>query len=92
MANFEFDLEQAEQALDNAEDLLSVFWGFFAEERPFGEEVDVAAALWFIQSCKTYESVVNAAWDKVRKVRADMEAAIESHYREAKQKKGGEAA
>lgn len=39
MANFEFDLEQAEQALDNVEDLFSVFWGFFVEERPFGEKV-----------------------------------------------------
>lgn len=89
---FEFDLEQAEVELNYVEDLFSVFWGFFVEERPFGEEVDVAAALWFIHSCKTYESVINAAWDKVRKVRADMEAAIERHYLEAKQKKGGEAA
>lgn len=89
---FEFDLEQAETELDNVEDLLSVFWGFFAEERPFGKEVNTVSALWFINQCKTYESVVNAAWDKVRKLRADMEAAIEKHYHEAGQKKGGEAA
>lgn len=89
---FEFDLEQAEAELNNVEDLLAVFWGFFNEERPFGEEANAAAALWFVHQCKTYESVVNAAWDKVRKVRADMEAAIEKQYREAEQKKGGEAA
>lgn len=88
----EFDLEQAEVELDNAADLLAVFWGFFSEERPFGEDPDTAAALWFVHQCKIYESVVNAAWDKVRKVRADMEAAIENQYCEAKQKKGGEAA
>lgn len=89
---FEFDLEQAEMELDNVEDLLSVFFGFFVEERPFGKKADATSALWFVDQCKIYESVVNAAWDKVRKVRADMEAAIDSHYREAKQKKDGEAA
>lgn len=68
------------------------FGGFFNEERPFGEKVDTTAALWFVHSCKTYESVINAAWDKVCKVRADMNSAIEKQYREAKQKKGGEAA
>lgn len=48
--------------------------------------------LWFVNQCRIYESVINATWDKVRKVRADMEAAIEKYYREAKQKKGSEAA
>lgn len=91
MAKFEFDLEQAEMALDDAENLLAVFWGFFAEERPSDENAELTEALWFAQSCKPYESVLNAAWDKVRKVRADMEATIEQQYRESK-KKGGEAA
>ncbi len=87
---FEFDLEQAENELESIEDLLSVFFGFFVEERPFGE-VDTTSALWFVHQCKTYESVVNAARDKVRKVRADMEAAIENHYH-GENTKGGEAA
>lgn len=91
MAKFEFDLEQAEIALDDVDDLLSVFWSFFVEERPFGDKVDTAAALWFVDRCGIYESVINAAWDKVRRVRAEMEAAINKGYIESK-KKGGEAA
>lgn len=58
MAKFEFDLESAECELNNVENLLSVFWGFFNEERPFGKELNTAAALWFVQSCKPYESVI----------------------------------
>lgn len=76
MAKNEFDLEQAEYELDNVEDLLSVFWGFFNEERPFGEKADTAAAIWFVKRCKIYESIINAAWDKVRSVRAEMMSAI----------------
>lgn len=91
MAKFEFDLEQAEMALDDVENLLSVFWGFFAEERPSDENAEFTEALWFAQSCKPYESVLNAAWDKVRQVRAEMEAAINKGYIESR-KKGGEAA
>lgn len=90
MAKNEFDLEQAEYELDNVEDLLSVFWGFFNEERPFGEKADTAEAIWFVKRCKIYESVINAAWDKVRKLRIDMETAIEKQYSESR-KKGGEA-
>ncbi|MCH5204295.1 MAG: hypothetical protein J1F03_06075 [Oscillospiraceae bacterium] len=86
MARFEFDLEMAEQALDDVANLLSVFWGFFNEERPLFEDPDAFKARWFVQGCKTYESVLTAAWDKVRDVRADMEAAIDSHYKEAKSK------
>ena len=91
MAKFEFDLEQAEQALDDVTNLLSVFWGFFNEERPLFEDPDTFKARWFVQGCKTYESVLNAAWDKVREVHADMEAAINKHYHKDN-KKGGEAA
>lgn len=90
MANFEFDLEIAEYELKNVENLLSVFFDFFNEERPFGEKIDPTEAIWFTDRCKTYESVINAAWNKIRKIRADMETAIEQHYHESK--KGGEAA
>lgn len=89
MANFEFDLEQAEMELNNVDNLLSVFWGFFNEERPLGK-ADTVANSYFVESCKTYESVINAAWDKVRQVRANMEAAIEKRY--SSPKNGGEAA
>lgn len=91
MAKFEFDLEQAEIALGDVENLLSVFWGFFAEERQLNEKDDTVSALWFVQNCTPYESVLNAAWDKVRSVRADMEAVINKTYSESK-KKAGEAA
>ncbi len=87
MANFEFDLENAEYELENVENLLSVFFGFFNEERPFGEKIDPTKAIWFTARCKTYESVINAAWDKVHKLRADMEAVTCGEN-----KKGGEAA
>ena len=86
MARFEFDLETAEQALDDVANLLSVFWGFFNEERPLFEDPDAFKARWFVQGCKTYESVLTAARDKVRDVRADMEAAIEKHYHKDKDK------
>lgn len=88
---FEFDLEQAEQELDDVENLLSVFWGFFNEERPLDEKANTAAALWFVRGCRIYDSVINAAWDKIRKVRVEMESAIESHYH-GENRKGGEAA
>lgn len=91
MEKFEFDLEEAEQELDNVENLLSVFWGFFNEERPLEEELNTTAALWFVQSCKPYDSVILAAWDKIRKLHAEMESAINNHYHGDKQK-GGEAA
>lgn len=90
MANFNFDLESTECELENIENLISVFWGFFNEERPFGEKIDKTEALYFVKSCKIYDSVINAAWDKIRAIRAEMEAAIEQQYRESK--KGGEAA
>ena len=90
MAKFEFDLESAECELENVENLLSVFFGFFNEERPFGKKIDATKALYFVDQCKTYESVLHAAWDKIREVRADMETAIEQYYHESK--KGGEAA
>lgn len=90
MAKFEFDLESAEYELETIEDLFSVFWGFFNEERPFGEKIDTIASSLFVNQCKTYESVLNAAWDKVRRVRADMEAAINKGYLE-RRKNGGEA-
>lgn len=45
MAKFEFDLEEAEQGLDNVENLLSVFWGFFNEERPLEEELNTTGTL-----------------------------------------------
>lgn len=88
---FEFDLESAEQELENTENLISVFFGFFNEERPVGKKIDTAEASWFVTQCKIYESVINAAWDKIRKLRADMEIAIEKQYSES-EKKGGEAA
>lgn len=87
---FEFDLEDAELELDNVDNLLSVFWGFFYEERPFGEKSNAAMNTWFVKRCKIYESVINAAWDKVRKLLIDMETAIEKQYSESR-KKGGEA-
>ena len=77
MAKCKLDLEQVESVLRDTENLLAVFWWFFAEERPDEEKYDPAAALWFLQSCKPYESVLNAAWDKVRQVRTDVNTAIE---------------
>lgn len=91
MAKFEFDLEEAENELDNVENLFSVFWGFFNEERPIEDNIDANSAEVFVRGCKPYESVLNAAWDKVRCLRANMEAAIEKHYH-SKKSKGGEAA
>lgn len=91
MARFEFDLEDAVQELDDAENLLSVFWGFFNEERPFGKKIDATHATLFVEQCKLYDSVMRAAWGKVRSLRTEMESAIENHYHGDNQK-GGEAA
>ena len=85
--NFEFDLESAECELEDVENLLSVFFGFFNEERPFGKNIDAAAAFWFVNQCEIYKSVLNAAWDKIRKLRTDMEAVTCGEV-----KKGGEVA
>lgn len=84
MAKNEFNFEQAMVALNNADDLISVFLDFFTEERPLYEVSDTADARLFVQRCEPYESVILAVWEKVRKVCADME-----HFISAK--KGGEA-
>lgn len=89
MANFNFDLETAEYELENIENLLSVFWGFFNEERPLEEKANTTAACLFVTQCKTYESVFVAAWDKVQAIREDMETAIKKQYGS---KKDGDAA
>ncbi len=91
MANFDFDLENAENELDDVEKLISVFLGFFDEERPFGEKPDTTEALVFVHNCETYESVIHAGFDKIRRLHADMETAIEKYFSESK-KEGGEVA
>lgn len=91
MQKFEIDLEQVEHELDDTLNLLSIFWGFFNEERPFGDKINELEALLFVNSCKTYESVINVAWDKLRNLHSDVKTAIETHYSKHK-KEGGEAA
>ena len=96
MAKFEFDLEQADVALENAENLLSIFWNFFCIERPAGEaKPDSTEVLWFVRNCKTYESVLNTALEKINAVHADIMVAIEKYFADEKKKsdkKGGEVA
>lgn len=84
MLQFNFDLESAEQTLDDAVNLLSVFWTFFNEKRPSYDTFETFKAAWFIDYCREYESVLNAACDKVREVHKDMEIAINSCFEEAK--------
>lgn len=90
MAKFDFDLETAEYELEIIDDLLSVFLGFF-EERP--EENDILAARLFVSQCKIYESVLVAAWDKLKAIRGDMKTAIAKYFEKEKlKKKGGDVA
>ncbi len=90
MAKFEFDLESAKAELERAENLLSVFLGFFSEERPIGNPPDKSAVIWFVKNCEIYESVIGACLDKLRKLSADMETAIDKACKE--NRKGGEVA
>lgn len=84
MVDFNFDLENAEQLLDDALDLLSVFWAFFNEKRPSCDDPETFKAAWFIDDCKEYGSVLNAAFDKVREVHKDMVTSINNYCSEAK--------
>ncbi len=90
MEKFEFDLEQARYELENIENLISVFWDFFSEGRPIGNPPDKCETFLFVQKSETYESVIITVWDKIRKIRADMETAIDRTCE--KSRKGGEVA
>lgn len=84
MLQFNFDLENAEQTLEDAVNLLSVFWAFFNEKRPSCDDPETFKATWFIDYCEEYGSVLNVAYDKIREVHKDMVTAINSGFEESK--------
>lgn len=80
MTDFNFNIENADCELDDVEHLLTVFWEFFDQERPAGDPANIATALKFIQDCGIYGSLLDAAWDKIRAIHAEMVTAIKQHF------------
>ncbi len=97
MANFDFDLETAELALENINNLLCIFLEFYENECPlekdfskYGKDYELSAMV-FADRSHQFESLVRAARDKVFELHKDMDAAIKNYFNESK-KEGGEVA
>ena len=93
MANFDFDLENAENELECVKDLLNIFREFFDMECPEVDEYDKKSsmsAVLFAKRARHFNSLIEAAQDKVNTIHEAMRTAIDLHF-ENKQN-GGDAA
>ena len=87
---FDFDLEMAQVELECINDLLGIFNEFYGEECP-AEDTDKMLSVRAVIFCARthhYASLINAAQDKLIRLREQMNSAIESYYAS---KKGGAA-
>lgn len=90
MARMDFDLEQAQYELEQANNLLEIFSAFCNEECPAEPLASAAVeAVSFASRVARYQSLVYAAQDKIIAMTEAMGEAIKS-YSEVRKAKGGD--
>lgn len=81
--NFDFNLESAAFEIESAMNLLNIYNEFINNEMP-AEGSDKREVLAFVQRVREYQSLVEAASDKVSTMHETMKTAIYKFFAEAK--------